>query len=465
MNALQLSLTDAAAAIRRKEVSPVELTRAALDRIESVEGNIHAFALVTADFALKTAETAESEIMAGKDRGPLHGIPIGVKDLCDVAGLPTGCSSAVRHDHKAKMDAECVERLLDAGAVIVGKTHTHEFAYGVVTPTTRNPWDTERVPGGSSGGSAAAVASREVFVGIGTDTGGSIRIPASCCGTVGLKPTYGRVSKAGVTTLSWSLDHVGPLARTVRDAALVLQAIAGHDGRDPSSAREPVPNFTADLDRGVAGLVLGVPTNYFFDGIDPEVEAGVRKAIADLQSAGATVREVTLPMAEYLQAIEFAICLPEASAYHREMLRQRGDLYQPDVRLFLELGELVLATDYLRALRARRLVKEAWAEMFGDHRLDALIAPTLPAPAAMAGQEAFAYPDGREESVITAYVRTSCPANITGLPALSVPCGFTGGGLPFGLQVIGRPFQEATVLRIGQAYEAIAGLAGRAPGL
>ena len=182
-------------------------------------------------------------------------------------------------------------------------------------------------------------------MGIGTDTCGSIRIPASCCGTVGLKPTYGRVSKAGVTTLSWSLDHVGPLARTVRDAALVLQAIAGHDGRDPSSAREPVPNFTADLDRGVAGLVLGVPTNYFFDGIDPEVEAGVRKAIADLQSAGATVREVTLPMAEYLQAIEFAICLPEASAYHREMLRQRGDLYQPDVRLFLELGELVLATD------------------------------------------------------------------------------------------------------------------------
>ncbi|HYO37475.1 MAG TPA: amidase [Geodermatophilus sp.] len=463
MQPYELGIAEAARQIERRTLSPVELVQSALDRIEEVEGRLNAFVVVTADQALETARQAEREIGDGGYRGPLHGIPVGIKDLYDVAGLPTTSSSAVRSDHVAAEDSACVARLREAGAVVVGKTHTHEFAYGVLTPTTRNPWDTGRVPGGSSGGSGAAVAAGECLAGMGTDTGGSIRIPASVCGTVGLKPTYGRVSRSGITSLCWSLDHAGPLTRTVRDAALTLQAIAGFDARDPGSAREPVPDFTADLDAGVRGLTLGVPVNYFFDDVDPEVEAAVREAIAVLEARGATLREVEIPYAEQMMAVEFGVLVPEASAYHQEMLRESGDRYTDDVRVFLDVGETILATQYIKALRVRTLVQQAFRRAFEG--LDALVCPTLPAAAAEVGQTTFTFPGGKEKAVIDAWVGHSAPGNITGLPALTVPCGATSAGLPIGLQVIGRPFDEVGVLRVGQAYESATDWSTRRPPL
>ncbi|WP_369259488.1 amidase [Geodermatophilus amargosae] len=463
MQPCELSIAEAARQIEQRALSPVELVQSALDRIDEVEGRLNAFVVVTADQALEAARQAEAEIAAGRYRGPLHGIPVGIKDLYDAVGLPTTSSSAVRSEHVPTEDSACVARLRDAGAVMVGKTHTHEFAYGVLTPTTRNPWDTGHVPGGSSGGSGAAVAAGECLMGMGTDTGGSIRIPASVCGTVGLKPTYGRVSRAGVTSLCWSLDHAGPLTRTVRDAALTLQAIAGFDARDPGSAREPVPDFTAGLDAGVRGLTLGVPANYFFDDVDPEVESAVREAIAVLEAQGATLREVEIPYAEQLVAVLFGVLVPEASAYHQEMLRESGDRYTDDVRVFLDAGETVLATQYIKALRVRTLVQQAFRRAFEG--LDALVCPTLPAAAAAVGQETFTFPGGRRKAVIDAWVGHSAPGNVSGLPALSVPCGFTSAGLPIGLQVIGRPFDEVGVLRVGQAYESVTDWTARRPPL
>src|ERR1700716_3379282 len=297
MQPFELTLVEDAEKIKAKELSPVELTESVLARIESVEPKITAFATVTVDLARKAAAQAEQEITVGEYRGPLHGIPMGIKDLYETAGVATTSSSKVRSDYVPTHDSAVVEKLSAAGMVMVGKTHTHEFAFGAVTPTTRNPWDVEYVPGGSSGGSGAAVAAGECMVGMGSDTGGSIRIPASVCGTVGLKPTYGRVSRRGVASLSWALDHVGPLTRTVADAALVMNAIAGYDRADPASVDVPVPDFTATLD--VAGLTIGVPTNYYTERVDPQVASAVAAAIAVLVGQGARTREIEIPLPQY----------------------------------------------------------------------------------------------------------------------------------------------------------------------
>ncbi|MDT7681309.1 MAG: aspartyl-tRNA(Asn)/glutamyl-tRNA(Gln) amidotransferase subunit [Pseudonocardiales bacterium] len=459
MEPYELTLAGAAEKIKAKELSPVELTASVLARIDAVEDKITAFATLTTDLATKAAERAEAEIAAGNYRGPLHGIPVGIKDLYETAGVATTSSSKVRADYIPTLDSAVVEKLFAAGSVMVGKTHTHEFAFGAVTPTTRNPWDLDRMPGGSSGGSGAAVAAGECFLGMGSDTGGSIRIPASVCGTVGLKPTYGRVSRRGVASLSWSLDHVGPLTRTVADAALVMNAIAGYDRADPASVDVPVPDFTATLD--VAGLTIGVPTNYYTERLDPEVAAAVGAAIAVLVEQGARTREIEIPLPQYVLPTEWAIMLPEASAYHQEMLRDKADLYTEDVRLFLEVGELVLATDYIKALRARTLIQQRWRDMFAD--IDVLIAPTLTTPALPVDDPQVTWPDGSTESATDSYVRFSAPANVTGLPALSVPCGFTGTGLPVGMQIIGKPFAEPLLLGVGQAYESATSWAKLAP--
>lgn len=463
MKPYQLSITEAARHIASRELSPVELTRSVLDRIEQVEDRVEAFVVVTAEQALEAAAIAEKEIADGGYRGPLHGIPVGIKDLFDVAGLPTTASSQVRADHRATDDSACVQRLRDAGSILVGKTHTHEFAYGIITPTTRNPWNVEHIPGGSSGGSGAAVAAGECLMGMGTDTGGSIRIPAALCGTVGLKPTYGRVSRHGVTSLCWSLDHAGPLTRTVRDAALVLGVLAGSDPRDPATADVAVPDYTEGIDAGVSGLTVGVPSNYFFDDIDPQVEARVREAVSVLEGNGATVRSVEIPYSQQLMAVEFGLIMPEASAYHQEMLRSRGDAYQDDVRVLLEAGELMLASQYLKVLRVRALIKDGFRRAFEG--LDAIVCPTLPATAARVDQQEFEFPHGVRKSVMDAYVGHSAPGNITGLPALSVPCGFDSNGLPVGLQIIGRPYEEQTILRLGQAYETATDWVSQTPDL
>jgi aspartyl-tRNA(Asn)/glutamyl-tRNA(Gln) amidotransferase subunit A len=455
----ELTLAGAAEKIKAKELSPVELTASVLARIDAVEDKITAFATLTPDLATKAAARAEAEIAAGTYRGPLHGIPVGIKDLYETAGVATTSSSKVRADYIPVQDSAVVEKLFAAGSVMVGKTHTHEFAFGAVTPTTRNPWDLDRMPGGSSGGSGAAVAAGACFLGMGSDTGGSIRIPASVCGTVGLKPTYGRVSRRGVASLSWSLDHVGPLTRTVADAALVMNAIAGYDRADPASVDVPVPDFTAQRD--VAGLTIGVPTNYYTERLDPEVAAAVRTAIAVLVEQGARTREIEIPLPQYVLPTEWAIMLPEASAYHQEMLRHKADLYTEDVRLFLEVGELVLATDYIKALRARTLIQQRWRDMFAD--IDVLIAPTLTTAALPVHDPNVTWPDGSTESATDSYVRFSAPANVTGLPSLSVPCGFTGTGLPVGMQIIGKPFAEPLLLGVGQAYESATSWAKLAP--
>ena len=459
MQPYELTLTEAAAKIGSKELSPVELAESVLGRIQAVDGKVGAFAAVTADRAMQDARQAAEDIAAGNYRGALHGVTVGVKDLVDTAGIATTSSSKTRTDNVPSSDAAVVERLAGAGAVLVGKTHTHEFAYGVITPTTRNPWNLDHIPGGSSGGSAAAIASQMCQGAIGTDTGGSIRIPSSACGTVGLKPTYGRVSRRGITSLSWALDHVGPITRTVRDAALMMNVLAGYDRADPGTVDEPVPDFTAGLDDGVEGMVFGLPTNYFFDNIDPEVEAAVRAAVDVLTGLGAQIREIELPLADAYMSVEFGILVPEASAYHQTLLREKADLYTDDVRVFLDAGELMLATDYIKALRVRTLIQEGWRDMFEG--LDAVLAPTLPATAARVGQASFNW--DAEEAVINSYVRTSAPGNLTGLPGLSVPCGFSKDGLPIGLQILGKPFAEPTVLRIGAAYEAANPTAGKVP--
>ena len=447
------SITAASAALKDKGISPVELVEKCLDRAEFVQGEINPFVIILHDQALIAARRAEAEIAKGNYRGALHGIPLVIKDLCDIEGLPTTASSKVRFDHIANENAACVERLVEAGAIIVGKTHTHEFAYGIITPKTRNPWNKDHIPGGSSGGTAAAVASGACLGGIGTDTGGSIRIPASVCGTVGLKPTFGRVSRYGVTSLSWSLDHVGPLTYSVADAAIMLGAIAGFDVRDPGSAKVPVPDYMEPGSNNLDGLRVGLPTNFYFDGIDSEVETIVRQAYKVLEQAGASLVEVTLPFADKYMGVEFGLCLPEASAYHQKMLRERPDKYEDDVRTFLEAGELIPATDYIKALRVREKIKQGWQELY--EKIDVLVAPSTPATAAKVGQENFQWPNGTEETVTSAYVRLSCPANLTGLPSISVPCGFSSEELPVGIQVLGRPFEEKTIIHVARVYESL----------
>jgi aspartyl-tRNA(Asn)/glutamyl-tRNA(Gln) amidotransferase subunit A len=456
-----LTLAEASALIASREMTPLELTESALARIDDVDGRVGAFVTVTADAAREAAARATAEIADGGVRGPLHGLPVAVKDLIDTAGVLTTASSAVREHHVPEADAAVMTALRRAGMIMVGKTHTHEFAYGGVTPTTRNPWDLTRMVGGSSGGSAAAVSYGGVAAALGTDTAGSIRIPASLCGVVGLKPTFGRVPRVGVASLSWSLDHVGPLTRTVTDAALVLNAVAGHDPCDPGSSRAAVPDFTQGIDDGVAGLRLGVPTNYFTERIDPATDHAVQAAIALLAGQGAVVVPVEIPQAEHFGAVITGIMMPEASAYHRRSLRQTPELYTNEVRSLLEVGETVLATDYIDALRFRQIMKEAWKDMMRVARADVVVAPTVFTTALPADDAEYRWPDGRSDTASVGYGRLAIPANLFGLPTLQVPCGFSADGLPIGLQIMGRPFDERTVLAVGREVERVSDAAGR----
>ncbi|MEU9221808.1 amidase [Streptomyces sp. NPDC048376] len=451
MQPFELSLGAAAEAVRTRRLSPVELVDSVLERVERAEPHLKAYATVTAEHARRAARAAEDDIAAGRHRGPLHGIPMGLKDLIDVAGIATSASSRVRAGHRAEASSTVAARLEAGGAVLVGKTHTHEFAYGLTTPQTSNAWDTGRVAGGSSGGSAVAVAAGTATFALGTDTGGSIRVPAALNGVVGLKPTYGLVPRHGVTSLSWSLDHVGPITRTVADAALVLDALAGHDPRDPASLTVPAARYGPVAGTDLRGLRVGVPHTYYFDHVDPEVESAVRFAIDRLEELGARLVEVEIPMTRYIQATQWGLMVPEATAYHERTLRTVPELYQADVRILLEAGELMPAGDYLRAQRARTLMRREWAAMLRD--VDLIAAPSVPATAVRAGQETITWADGTVEGVSDAYVRLSSPANITGVPSLSLPVGHDTAGLPIGMQLLGRPLGEHVLLRAGHAYE------------
>ncbi|MFE6197438.1 amidase [Streptomyces sp. NPDC057838] len=451
MQPYELTLAAAADAIRARRLSPVELLDSVLERAARVEPHLRAYAAVHAERARRAARQAADDIAAGRHRGPLHGIPMGLKDLIDVAGLPTSAGSAVRAGHRARADSAVAARLAAAGAVLVGKTHTHEFAYGLITPQTRNAWHGGRVAGGSSGGSAVAVAAGTATFAVGTDTGGSIRVPAALNGVVGLKPTYGLVPRHGVTSLSWSLDHVGPLTRTVEDAALVLDALAGHDPRDPASLTGPRGSHRPAGGTDLTGLRIGVPRTYYFDHVDADVESAVRRAIGRLQDLGARLVDVEIPLARHVRATQWGLMVPEATACHEDTLRAVPELYGADVRVLLEAGALMPAVDYLRAQRTRALMRREWERLLDD--VDLIAAPTVPATAVRAGQETVTWPDGTVEGVTDAYVRLSAPANITGVPSLSLPAGHDTAGLPIGMQLLGRPRAEGLLLRVGHAWE------------
>jgi aspartyl-tRNA(Asn)/glutamyl-tRNA(Gln) amidotransferase subunit A len=445
------SLAQAAEAVRKGAVSPVELTRACLDRIGRVDPVIHAFVSVDAEGALRAAQTAERDIRGRRYRGPLHGIPIALKDNYDTPGVPTRNGSQVFADRMPTQDATCWTRLREAGAILLGKTTMSEAAWGVDFPPCRNPWDVRRNPGLSSGGSGAAVAAGLCFMAMGSDTGGSIRIPAGLSGVVGLKATYGRVSRAGVMPHTWSLDHAGPLTRRVEDAALVLGVIAGHDSRDPASAEAAVGDYLEGLGRGVRGMRIGVPREHFWDRTEAAIEPVVRQALRDLEGAGARLQGVSIPhMAGALGAI-LVTEMASVTAWHDRYLRQpdRRARYTPEVRFLMDAGKFVFATDFLKAQRLRRVLMEEVRAAFQG--VDVLAMPTLPLGAWDVSQSHVQIA-GQPEHVLHACWRFTYPWNLTGLPALSVPCGFDDGR-PVGLQLVSRPFDEATALRVGHAYQ------------
>jgi aspartyl-tRNA(Asn)/glutamyl-tRNA(Gln) amidotransferase subunit A len=454
-----VTIGEAAASLRRREISSLELTRAALESIERAQPALNAFLTVTGEAALACARARDEELASGRDRGPLHGIPVALKDVFSTRGVRTTCGSALFAEHVPDRDAAVVERLEEAGAVLAGKTSMHELAYGITSNNphfgaVRNPWDTGRIPGGSSGGSGAAVAAGLVFMAMGTDTGGSIRIPASFCGTAGLKPTTGRVSRYGVMPLDFTLDHIGPLTRSVRDAALTLQAIAGHDPRDESSSREPVPDYTPPEDPSLSGLRVGVPENFYFDAVEPSVEAAVRAAIGTAGRLGAELRGVRVPDIAACNAIARVILLAEASAVMEKYLGDRSR-FGADVLTLLDQGRLIPATDYINAQRLRRLARAEFARLWRE--VDCLMTPTTPTAAPEIGQTEIVL-GGKPEDVRIASTRFVRAINALGFPALSVPCGFSASGLPVGLQIVGPPFREDRLLRAGAALEQALGL-------
>ncbi len=462
------TLVTLAEAIRRGQTSPVEATEACLGRIRRLDPKLRAFITIDAEGALRAAKELEREATAGQWRGPLHGVPLAFKDLFHVRGLPTSCGTRTAEYFVSPHDSTAVARLVAAGGITLGKLNMTELAMGPFGDNAhhghvQNPWRAGHVAGGSSSGSGAAVAGGLALGALGSDTGGSIRLPAACCGIVGLKPTYGRVSRAGVMPLSWSNDHIGPMTRTVRDAALMLGIIAGRDPRDATSSRRPVPDYAAGLEAGVSGLRVGVPENFFFQGLDPEIEAGVRAALRVLEGLGARVAELRLPDPQVMNDVCNVIARSEGAAAHVRLARERPEEIQPVVRGRLELGFRVPAHDYIQALRLRaRLTRHFVTEVFAA--ADVLVAPVIPEPAPPLTHAT----DGSVGELTTRqarFARLTRSFNGLGLPALSVPGGFSRAGLPLALQIVGRPFDEATVLRVGYAHEQAAGWPARRPTL
>jgi aspartyl-tRNA(Asn)/glutamyl-tRNA(Gln) amidotransferase subunit A len=477
MHLHELTIREAAQLLRSGEISSAELTEALIDRIVAVDNDVRAYLTLTPELAMEQARAADRRLAEARRSGddglpPLLGIPLAIKDVLCTAGVPTTCGSRILENFVPPYDATVVARLKDAGFVMLGKTNTDEFAMGSSTEnsaffTTHNPWDLGRVPGGSSGGSAAAVAAGEALGALGTDTGGSVRQPAALCGVVGLKPTYGRVSRYGLVAFASSLDQAGPIARTVADAALLLGTIAGHDPQDSTSAPRPVPDYTAALGGDIRGLRVGVPNEYFVPGMEPGVEAAVRQALADLEALGAVVEQVSLPHTEYALPVYYLIAPAEASAnlarydgvkygYSApagelwEMYkRTRGQGFGAEVKRRIMLGTYALSAGYydayyLKAQKVRTLIRQDFERAF--ERVDVVVAPTSPT---------VAFPIGAKvDDPLQMYLSDvlTLSLNLAGLCGISVPCGFSGG-LPVGMQVLGRPYDEETILRVAHAYE------------
>ena len=468
-----LTIHELGARFRRGEATPSEAARDYLARIEALDPQVHAYLTVTREEALRQAAAADARFKSAAPLGPLDGVPIGLKDVLCTRGIRTTCGSKILETFVPPYDATVVTRLREAGAVVLGKLNMDEFAMGSSTENsgyfpTRNPWDLGRVPGGSSGGSAAAVSADLAAAALGTDTGGSIRQPAAFCGNVGLKPTYGRVSRFGLVAFASSLDQVGPFAKDVEDAALMLRAIAGHDALDSTSVDVPVPDYAAGLGKGITGLTLGIPAEYFIEGTDAEVEAAVRDAIKTLEKLGARTEPVSLPHTEYSLAAYYVIAPAECSSnlarydgvkYGLRASKGRDivDMYSKtraqgfgrEVKRRIMLGTYALSAGYYdayygKAQRVRTLVRRDFQQAF--ERVDVIVAPTTPN---------VAFKMGEKEDPLQMYLNDvfTIPVNLAGLPGLSMPAGFTRAGLPIGLQLIGRPFEEGTLLRVAHAYE------------
>ena len=441
-----LSIEEAASLVRKNAVSPVELTRACLDRIGKLNPALNAFITITAETAIKQARRAEAEVQRGNWRGPLHGIPIALKDLFDTAGVRTTAASALFADRVPNQDAEVVRRFKEAGAVLLGKLNMSEFAYSETSVVSHfgaihNPWKLDRIAGGSSGGSSAAVAAGLCYGALGSDTGGSIREPAAFSNIVGLKPTYGRVSTRGVIPLSWSLDHVGPMTRTVTDAAILLQIIAGYDLEDTTTVDIPVPDFRAGLQARQSSIRLGVPRAIFFEKLDPEVQTAVNEAIVLLDRLTAGSREVTLPEIPDLPILD-----TEAYAYHARFLEKSPELYEKDTLGALREAAKVTAPAYIQARRDLDRLRRSVQRVFSA--VDLLVTPTTPVPAPTIAECRAGRPEDAPD-----LLRNTTRFNIYGLPSVSVPCGFTSEGLPIGLQISGPNWSESKVLALARAYE------------
>ena len=469
-----LSIGQASRLIKKKEISPLELTESVLDRITKLDGELNSYITVMGEKALESARRAGEEISSGSYRGPLHGIPLGLKDIFVMKGVPATCGSKMLENFFPPYDATVTKKLLDAGAVIVGKNNMDEFAMGSSTETSyfgpsKNPWDTARVPGGSSGGSAAATAASLCLGSIGTDTGGSIRQPASFCGVVGMKPTYGRVSRFGMIAFASSLDQAGPITKTVEDTALLLNAISGHDPRDSTCVNTPVPDYTQSLKDSIKGMKIGVPGEYFIPGMDREVEEAAKKAIALVGDLGGNIIEISLPHTEYAVLTYYIIAPSEASSNlarydgvkygyrtaDAETLRDmyfktRAEGFGNEVKRRIMLGTYALSAGYydayyLKAQRVRTLIKRDFEEAF--EKVDVIMAPTAPEVAFRFGE--------KTDDPIKMYLSDvlTIPCNIAGLPGISIPCGFSSNGLPIGIQVLGKPFDEGAVIHVAHAYE------------
>lgn len=469
-----LTIKEASDLIMKKELSPVELTQSILERINKIDDNLNTYVTVLEEKALQSAKKAEEDITSGNYLGPLHGIPMGLKDIFVTKDITTTCSSKMLENFIPPYDATVTEKLLKSGAVILGKNNMDEFAMGSSTETsffgpTKNPWDIERVPGGSSGGSASATAASLCLGSVGTDTGGSIRQPAALCGVVGMKPTYGRVSRFGMIAFASSLDQAGPLTKTVEDTALILNAISGHDPKDSTCLNIPVPDYTKSLKNDLKGLKIGIPKEYFVDGMDEDVENASRKAISEMENLGAEIVEISLPHTEYAVVTYYIIAPSEASsnlarydgvkygfrAEGAESLRDmyfktRAQGFGDEVKRRIMLGTYALSSGYydayyLKAQKVRTLIKNDFDEAF--KKVDAIVAPTTPEVAFKIGE--------KTQDPIKMYLSDvlTIPCNIAGLPGISVPCGFSSDGLPIGIQVLGKLLDEETVLHVAHAYE------------
>lgn len=451
------SISDLAPMIQKREISPVELTKAILSQAETYNNQLNAYIEISREKAINTAQLAEKEIMRGKYRGVLHGIPMALKDNIYFKNQVVTMGSKIYKDFIPDYDATVVHRLKNAGVIFTGQLNLHEFAWGGTTDnpyygTCYNPWNPKKIPGGSSGGSAVAVASDMTVASLGTDTVGSIRIPASACGIVGLKPTYGRVSKAGCFPSAWSLDHVGPMTKTVYDTAAILEAIAGYDYKDPASINVPTIQYTKHLTENINEYVVGINEDYFFQNVDSEIEKYVRKAIQNIVDCGAKVHHINLPKHRYSEYTQMITFISEASTIHHYDLQTRSEDLGEDIRFKLELGQIPSAVEYLQAQQLRREIKLEMESAF--EKIDVLITPTVPAP----------FPDigvGEEDFNDIRFVG---PVNLTGFPAISIPVGLKDG-MPVGLQIIGKPFQEETILNIAYAIEQMNPMKGMKPNL